>query len=239
MANIPIKIKKAIYVSEQLCRYFYTTMEALDDWCKNDGLFSDDNFQSPDALYQKFKEIVFNYMSTHPDTLEVKNDFIITMSNMPIPIIILISATLKLGKLKRFTSIKSMTYPLTILSIRFPIPPESINTSENKILKLTCSFLSFMNFIIIPKTTILDIIIKIKLLEPIPNATPVFSVYVKLSMLGIIIRFFPLNIALVIWSNKIILIPNIISTTFLFFIFTIFPFIFYFFVYHNYTKCNT
>ncbi len=82
MAKMSVKIKKAIYVSEQLCRYFYTTMEALDDWCKNDGLFSDDNFQSPDALYQKFKEIVFNYMSTHPDTYEVKNDFIIKRRNM-------------------------------------------------------------------------------------------------------------------------------------------------------------
>ncbi len=82
MTKIPIKIKKALYVSEQINRYFYTTRAALDDWYKKGGLFRYDDFQSPEALYQKYKEIVFDYMTTHPDTHEVKYDFIFKRQNM-------------------------------------------------------------------------------------------------------------------------------------------------------------
>ena len=55
------------------------------------------------------------------------------------PIVIEISAILKLGKFKIFTSIKSTTNPLAILSIKLLIPPANTKIKETIIEQLICA----------------------------------------------------------------------------------------------------
>lgn len=75
MAKMSVKCGKAKYVSDRIDRYYYTMLIAHDEWWKNGGVFEFEDFQSTAALYQKFQEITFEYLITHPDTDEVKFDF--------------------------------------------------------------------------------------------------------------------------------------------------------------------
>lgn len=74
MGKILVSCHKAKYVADQINRYYYTMLTALDEWRKNGGIFEFDDFSSPEALYQRFQEITFEYLLTHPDTDEVKFD---------------------------------------------------------------------------------------------------------------------------------------------------------------------
>lgn len=74
MVKTSVKNFKAMYVADRIDRYYFTMLTAFDEWRKNGGIFEFDDFSSPEALYQRFQEITFEYLLTHPDTDEVKFD---------------------------------------------------------------------------------------------------------------------------------------------------------------------